>query len=207
LSPRSADIGIGLDPDLYAHMCITRWKDIAADSRKFVAEMKTQQRYLTGEDYYDACGVKEGEWYNLQGRLVQQLDPGVVLQFNPLICLTGGPRGRSDIYWTLCGLGPSGPSSQQWQFKKIRSGWWLIHNKAQGNGLALDGGRGGGSFSPGDTSSGQYWRVLTGGDGRCRLVNSFEGAGYSLEAHSGRDQRVTLEPTNKENIDQLWKWQ
>lgn len=167
-----------VDPDLYARIGIVRWADVVRDAKGFLTDMKTQQRYLTGEDYYDNCGVEEGRSYALSG--------------NPI---TGGSAylgalGRSgDLGGSFIHLFDNADALALWQFKKLGKGWWQIHNQAWGEHFALDGGKGGAALvpvNPPPTTTGQFWRALPVRENRCYWFNSFEGAGYALEAKETR---------------------
>lgn len=152
----------GVDPEWYARIGIKRWADVVGDAKAFLADMKTQQRYLTGEDYYDNCGIEP--------------EASVVL----------GVIGRRPEGW---GQYIGSRAAIRWQFSKLGKGWWRLRVKEivgqhvlGGIEKALDAGKAGAALvaTTGPLSSGQFWRAIPAGNGVCSLHNSFEGAGYSL---------------------------
>jgi hypothetical protein len=160
---------------LYAQIGLDTWKDIARSAQGFMTDVPRQQRFLSGDNYYDNCGpVVEGRQYaviNLAGgRTVLSLDG---MGFNP------GPKLR---LWDIT-PGMGGPASGKWQFHKLGKGWWRITNSVFGNAKALDGGKGTASVVTLGAFSGQYWRFLpAGNEGGCRLISSYTGDLRSLTA-------------------------
>jgi hypothetical protein len=161
---------------LYARIGLDTWKDVASAARAFMTDLPRQQRFLSGDNYYDNCGpVVEGRVYALSnadsGSTVLSLDgPG----YNP------GPTLR---LWNLT-PGMGGPPSGKWQFHKLGKGWWRVTSDAFSTGTrALDGGSKTASVVPIGDFSGQYWRFRRSGNQRgCQLVNSYAGDLSSLTA-------------------------
>jgi len=160
---------------IYAKIGLTTWKEIARIAQGFMTNVPHQQRFLSGDNYYDNCGpVVEGRQYALSsleaGQHVLSLDG---MGFDP------GPKLR---LWTLIS-GMGGPASGKWRFSKIEKGWWRIINVVYGNAKALDGGPESAGVVPLGAFSGQYWRFLpVGNQGGCRLINSYLGDLSSLTA-------------------------
>jgi hypothetical protein len=190
---------------IYAQIGLDTWKDIARAAQGFMTDIPRQQRFLSGDNYYDNCGpVVEGRQYalsNLFGGLrVLSLDG---MGFTP------GPKLR---LWNITS-GMGGPASGKWQFRKIYKGWWRITNAIYGDAKALDGGKEWVGVVPIGNFSGQYWRFLPAGNqGGCRLINSFLGDLSSLTTMITGRERGNNSPIFEVNLadttggqNQQWK--
>jgi hypothetical protein len=161
-----------VDPSWYARISIKRWDDVARDARGFLTDMKTQQRYLAGEDYYDNCGgLAEGGWYTLH-TATGYLKASVV-NYTYVAEVVDLPK-------------PDFTPAYLWQFKKGGKGWWRLANMEIQVYQLRD--------SSYNNGSG-FWRALPVTQGRCYLVPLSEGGSHALEAMP--NNRVNLVPTTK----------
>jgi len=137
---------------------------------QFVTSIPQQQKYLSGENYYDNCPFNDNKFY-LMGTfssypLGEQLFLSLEQDSSTLKMMPYVPYTHNSY------------PNQEWRFKKIGRGWWKITNRAKGDGYALDTGvmdRAGGF-------TGQYWRCMpTRLPGWVRLINSHTGELKSLD--------------------------
>jgi hypothetical protein len=182
--------------ELYARIGFDTWKDIARSAQGFMTDVPRQQRFLSGENYYDyVSGPREGWWYTIVNAAVSRnASYGMLPDRGPRLLGLGWPTGKNagvtpgfDPGLTLR-LNTStehggGKGSSGWKFLKIEKGWYRIINRQLGDAKALDGGIGPARVVPLGAYSGQYWRILPASKfGTFRLINSYVGDLSSLTA-------------------------
>jgi hypothetical protein len=200
---------------LYASIGLDTWKDIATNARGFLTDVPRQQRFLSGDNYYDDCGVVEGKWLKLHNLSVGFGRGWLSLGFPP------GKNFGYDFDAQLRLAGVNHEVAMSWRFRKVGKGWWMVTNEAGGDSRLLNGFEGQGpeptvrlavahSFSGVHYRDGQYWRFLPLGNlGGCRVINSYLGYLSSLTARRwpGRDgpsYDVIMARTTNE-LNQQWR--
>ncbi len=211
---------------LYSQIGLETWKDIARAARGFVTNVPHQQRFLSGDNYYDNCGLVEGRWFAALNAVERGANGGMVSpglrqgsfgtgpSTGLLLSLDFPPSGRPTprgfdagaklrLDHSFAGVG--NPAAASWRLRKITRGWWRITNVSFGETKALDTDR---VVALGNYS-GQYWRFLPVGNwGACRLVNSYQGDLSSLTAkrRAGSGDPVydvVMSPTT-DGLNQQW---
>lgn len=163
--------------DVDIEVGLLTWDDIMLTAGQFVTSIPQQQKYLSGENYYDNCPLLDSTYYLMKNRYLN--DKGVVL---------GLDKDGSKLKMVPLGI-PSTVSSfrHEWRFVKIGQGLWRITNRFKGEGYALDTG----TMAPVGGYSGQYWRCMpTQYPGWVRLVNSHTGELKSLDTAGGSWQGI-----------------
>ena len=157
--------------DVDVDIGLATWDDIARTAAGFVAGIPTDQKYLSGDNYYDNCPLNTDALYQLQNFFL--MDRNFVLAATSTgLVMAGSPSNAT-----------------QWQFRKVSHGWWSISNGASGSGKLLDVENNGSDFPPvmaaAGPFSGQLWRCMsTEKPGWFRLVNAFNGELRSLDTYS-----------------------
>lgn len=173
---------VGLD----IRISLRTWEDIQKSANGFITDMPTQQKYLTGNNYYDNCPIDENAYYEMTNLFVA--NRGLVLASDNTADLKILPR-------------PSGgrDAREEWRFRKIGSGWFRIENKARGALFALDTGK----MAATGNYTGQYWRCMPIQNASwIRLINSFQGEFRSLDSSQ---QQAFMSPTA--NVSgQYWRF-
>jgi hypothetical protein len=173
---------VGLD----IRIGLRTWDDIQKSAAGFITDMPAQQKYLTGDNYYDNCSIDENAYYEMTNLFVAAR--GLVLASD----------GTADLKMMARPLG-SRDSRVEWRFRRIGSGWFRIENRARGALFALDTGK----MAKTGNYTGQYWRCMpTQYVSRIRLINSFQGEFRSLDSSQ---KQAFMAPT--ENVSgQYWRF-
>lgn len=173
---------VGLD----IRIGLRTWDDIQKSAAGFITDMPTQQKYLTGDNYYDNCSIDENAYYEMTNLYVAA--QGLVLASDSTTDLKMMPRPLR-----------SRDSREEWRFRRIGSGWLRIENGARGALFALDTGK----MAKTGGYTGQYWRCMpTQNADWIRLINSFQGEFRSLDSSK---KQAFMAPT--ENVSgQYWRF-
>lgn len=157
--------------DIDIEVGLLTWNDIMLSASGFITNIPQQQKYLSGENYYDNCPLLDGTFYLMKNSFLSKQNFVLGLE-QDLSTLKMMPRGAPNTNYSF---------RQEWRFSKIGRGWWKIINRSKGHGYALDTGK----MAPVGSFSGQAWRCMpTQSPGWVRLVNSFTGELKSLDTYS-----------------------
>jgi hypothetical protein len=208
---------------LYAKIGLETWKDAAKSAQGFMADLPRQQKFLTGENYHETCGVQEGPWYLIvNAAAAEAVKPG------------GNQAGGAPAFYLRLGfrrpaeqppdfeiggqlrLGRSEQGANQWRFKKLKWGYWKVVNRTASEYLFRNpektmAERAGNSVGVAtwDLTRGMYWRLLPAASGSgCRFVNPLHGDTMALTARlrPGQNEAVyDVSMTDSTGApDQLW---
>lgn len=167
------------------------WDDIAHYASGFVTNVPLQQKYLSGDNYYDNCPLLENAYYLIRNSFLNNGD----------IALSVDQDGYKLKMMTRAGLDANKRLGQEWQFRKAGQGWWKIINRARGDGFAIDTDK----LAHIGNYSGQYWRCLsTQNPGWVRLINSFTGELKSLDTYSNTWKAFMANTENRSG--QYWRF-
>lgn len=157
--------------DIDIEVGVLTWNDIMLSARGFITNIPQQQKYLSGENYYDNCPLLDTAFYLMKNSFLSKQNFVLGLEQDSRT-LQMRPRGAPNTDLSF---------RQQWRFIKIGQGLWRITNRAKGDGYALDTG----TLALKGAYTGQYWRCMpTESPGWVRLVNSFTGELKSLDTYS-----------------------
>ncbi len=137
--------------DITLDIGLTSWEAVEAAARTFMTNVPTQRRYLTGENYYDECELKENVWYlmqTLEFAMRYRTEPG----YQERTALgTKILKGNGRPTYTILhgqGSGAGEPdANMQWRFERLGRGWLRIINRAEGDQKSLDISRNGIDFN------------------------------------------------------------
>ena len=175
---------VGLD----IRIGLRTWDEIQQSASGFVTDMPTQQKYLTGSNYYDNCPFDEKAFYAMTNLFLSGQDLALGMDGARDLKMTPRPKGTRDF-------------RVEWQFRKLGSGWFRIENVARGALFALDTGK----MAATGAFTGQYWRCMpTENVGWVRLINSFQGEFHSLDTYSNTHQAYMATTTNQSG--QFWRF-
>jgi hypothetical protein len=173
--------------DVDIEVGLLTWDDITASAKGFVTNIPAQQKYLTGENYYDDCPIDVNSYY-----LIISKEREHDSNFGALIT-----NGNALLVIPL--KGSPNDERKEWRFTRFGKGWWRISNRAKDYSVyAL-----GTTNMSSDRGYHRWWRVLpTQGKEWFRMINASTGELRSLTAsfHS-----VTLSPT-KNQASQYWRF-
>ncbi len=126
--------------DITLDIGLTNWESVEGAAKTFMTNVPKQRSYLTGENYYDECPLKEDVWYRMQTKEVL-----MYMQALPTADVRTGLgtktlKTSSATYLFLHGqriwTGEPNPN-MQWRFEQMRLGWWRIINRAEGDSKSL----------------------------------------------------------------------
>lgn len=158
---------------------------------QFVANIPQQQKYLSGENYYDNCPLDYNINYLMRNSFLIQKKFALSLEQDSSILkmMPYTPYNQNNY------------PNQDWRFAKMGRGWWKITNRAKGYGYAVDTG----VMAPSGNFSGQAWRCMpTQAPGWVRLINSHTGELKSLDINSNTFQAYMADTGNMPG--QYWQF-
>jgi hypothetical protein len=175
--------------DIDIEVGLLTWDDIMRYASGFITNVPAQQRYLSGDNYYDNCPLLENSYYLLKNSFLNNQD----------VVLAVGQDGTK--LKMMSRISADNSFSQEWQFRKVGQGWWKIVNRARGDAYALDAGE----MAAVGAFSGQFWRCMpTESPGWIRLVNSFNGELKSLDTYSDTWEAFMADTENR--TGQYWRF-
>jgi hypothetical protein len=180
--------------DIDVEVGLLTWEDITRSAQGFLADIPAQRKYLSGENYYDNCPLREDGYYTMTNSF--QASANAVLTF-------AGDRLK------MMSAAPAPRAEQQWRFRRIGQGWWAVSNRSKGDSLRLDVWNDGAGFparlAPTGNLSGQYWRCMTTqAGGWVRLINAFNGEFRSLDTYSNTLEAFMAATENR--TGQYWRF-
>lgn len=177
--------------DIDIEVGLLTWDDITRSASGFVTNIPQQQRYLSGDNYYDNCPLLDNAYYQLKNSFLNNQD----------VVLGVDQDGSKLKMMSRDGSGANNSFRQHWQFRKAGQGWWKITNRSRGDGFALDTSK----MARTGNYSGQLWRCMpTEMAGWVRLINSFNGELKSLDTYSNTWEAFMADTENRSG--QYWRF-
>ena len=114
---------------------LTTWEAVETAAKRFVTDAAAERKYLTGENYYDECPIKDKSYYVIQS------NSGVFQQVPEFRGYVISPKNAKDMRQftdlppdsITLGAFPLGPAKKVdftqldgWMFERQGGGWWRI---------------------------------------------------------------------------------
>ncbi|MGA9771218.1 MAG: hypothetical protein WBV94_19445 [Blastocatellia bacterium] len=184
--------------DIDIEVGLLTWDDIARSANGFVTDIPVQQRYLSGDNYYDNCPLLgSANNYFLVINSFLESKNYVLGMDGDKIKMMSRPAGRTTA------------AHMEWKFVKAGQGWWKIINRSKGDSFAVDSATHGSGYvprlTPKGSYSGQLWRCMTTqASGWVRLINSFNGEYRSMDTYSDSFEAFMANTENRSG--QYWRF-
>lgn len=182
--------------DLDIEVGLNAWDEIAERAARFLGDAPAQMKYLSGENYYEACPLKEERWYVMKNSFLD--GKGFILTAQRPGPTPSGPSHTAFLFMKPLEKAPGATgydtaSSQQWRFHRLTRGWWSIESRIRNDvgyptyAFLLDG-------TPriervqgnvyGHPATKFWWRCIVQTPGWFRLVNANIGELQSLDTYN-----------------------
>lgn len=135
LPPGTVDVPQLYDLDI--EVGLNAWDEIARRAQQFIGNAPAQNKYLSGQNYYEHCAVDENKWYFMTNLFLS--DRGFVLTAQRSAPISEPPQHTAQTYMKLRQQQPeidrgdrdnyNQSWSQQWRFQRVGKGWLNIESR------------------------------------------------------------------------------